>query len=124
MGCDNMTVVLVCFMHGESYGDLVYRCSRDSSQISRTRRLSSLGNTTSANCHKLGRRMSEPPSLPTRTPVIPSNLTRLSDKIVLSNGGSIPAVDECNGEEEEGEREGEREGEEDGVICEPFETTM
>lgn len=30
LGCDNMTVVLVCFLHGGSYEDLVRRCSRPS----------------------------------------------------------------------------------------------
>ncbi len=28
VGCDNMTVVLACFLHGKSYGDLAKRCSQ------------------------------------------------------------------------------------------------
>ena len=28
LGCDNMTVTLVCFLHGRSYEDLVRRCSQ------------------------------------------------------------------------------------------------
>lgn len=27
LGCDNMTVVLVCFLHGKSYEELSARCS-------------------------------------------------------------------------------------------------
>lgn len=27
LGCDNMTVVLVCFLHGKPYDDLAARCS-------------------------------------------------------------------------------------------------
>ncbi|KAK7503797.1 hypothetical protein BaRGS_00004920 [Batillaria attramentaria] len=30
LGCDNMTVVLVCFLHGGSYTDLARKCSRPS----------------------------------------------------------------------------------------------
>lgn len=30
LGCDNMTVVLVCFLHGGSYLDLARRCSKPS----------------------------------------------------------------------------------------------
>ena len=28
LGCDNMTVLLVCFLNGSSYDDLCERCSR------------------------------------------------------------------------------------------------
>ena len=28
LGCDNMTVTLVCFLHGHPYDDLVRRCSQ------------------------------------------------------------------------------------------------
>ncbi|XP_015607689.1 probable protein phosphatase 2C T23F11.1 [Cephus cinctus] len=31
-GCDNMTVVLVCFLHGKPYSDLVRRCQRPAVQ--------------------------------------------------------------------------------------------
>ena len=133
VGCDNMTAIIACFMHGDGYGNLVYRCSRDSSQISRTRRLSLLGEMSSERL-KLGsglrRRMSEPPSLPVRSPVIPSNLTQVSDKVVLSNGvpaPSIPSLSECN---RESESEAEREHREDEEYDEltglpiPFETTL
>ena len=30
LGCDNMTVVLVCFLHGATYVDLARKCSRPS----------------------------------------------------------------------------------------------
>jgi protein phosphatase 2C family protein 2/3 len=30
LGCDNMTVIIVCFLMGGSYDDLVKRCSRPS----------------------------------------------------------------------------------------------
>ncbi|KAI8761701.1 protein phosphatase 2C T23F11.1 isoform X1 [Biomphalaria glabrata] len=30
LGCDNMTVVLVCFLHGGTYDDLVRKCARPS----------------------------------------------------------------------------------------------
>lgn len=34
LGCDNMTVVLVCFLHGQSYEELSARCaSTDSPDI-------------------------------------------------------------------------------------------
>lgn len=29
LGCDNMTVLLVCFLNGKSYEDLAARCARD-----------------------------------------------------------------------------------------------
>lgn len=29
LGCDNMTVLLVCFLNGESYENLAARCARD-----------------------------------------------------------------------------------------------
>lgn len=35
VGCDNMTVILVCFLHGRSYADLVERCSRPVSSTHR-----------------------------------------------------------------------------------------
>ena len=28
LGCDNMTVVLVCFLHGQSYDALSEKCAR------------------------------------------------------------------------------------------------
>jgi hypothetical protein len=28
LGCDNMTVVLACFLHGETFNQLVAKCSR------------------------------------------------------------------------------------------------
>lgn len=28
LGCDNMTVVLVCFLHGGTYEELAERCAR------------------------------------------------------------------------------------------------
>lgn len=28
LGCDNMTVVLVCFLHGSTYADLARKCAR------------------------------------------------------------------------------------------------
>ena len=30
LGCDNMTVVLVCFLNGSSYDDLAEKCARPS----------------------------------------------------------------------------------------------
>jgi protein phosphatase 2C family protein 2/3 len=30
LGCDNMTVIIVCFLMGGTYDDLVKRCSRPS----------------------------------------------------------------------------------------------
>lgn len=44
LGCDNMTVVLVGFLHGKPYEDLVARCSVQ--PLSRTR-LHSTGSTNS-----------------------------------------------------------------------------
>ncbi len=35
VGCDNMTVILVCFLHGRSYAELVERCSRPISSTHR-----------------------------------------------------------------------------------------
>ena len=29
LGCDNMTVILVCFLHGKSYEDLAIKCSKN-----------------------------------------------------------------------------------------------
>lgn len=100
VGCDNMSVVLACFMHRESYGDLVYRCSRDPSTVSRARRFSSMGSST--DYHKITnreRRSSEPPPRITKSPVIPSNLTQSSDNSVVFNGA--PPLHEGEGEEEE-----------------------
>lgn len=28
LGCDNMTVLIICFLHGGSYQDLMERCAR------------------------------------------------------------------------------------------------
>jgi protein phosphatase 2C family protein 2/3 len=28
IGCDNMTVVLVCFLHGKSYSEMLHRCQK------------------------------------------------------------------------------------------------
>ena len=28
LGCDNMTVIIVCFLHGGTYQDLMERCAR------------------------------------------------------------------------------------------------
>ncbi len=28
LGCDNMTVILVCFLHGQSYDELAKKCAR------------------------------------------------------------------------------------------------
>ena len=147
VGCDNMTAVLACFMHRESYGDLVYHCSRDSSVISRVRRLSSLGNITGEWNNKFGsrnRRKSEPPSLMGGSPVIPSKLAGFSDKTGFSNGVTdIPPLTESKlegegkeekeeegggegvqGEEgEEGGGEGEEEVEGDALLI-PYETTL
>lgn len=30
LGCDNMTVCIVCFLHGKPYEDLIRRCSQPS----------------------------------------------------------------------------------------------
>lgn len=34
LGCDNMTVVIVCFLHGESYEKLAEKCKLSSSNQS------------------------------------------------------------------------------------------
>lgn len=141
VGCDNMSVILVCFMHRDSYGDLVYRCSRDFNKVSRTRRMSSMDNIDHHKLRNRDRRMSEPPVL-TRAPLISSKLAGISD-VSLPNGNISPlkggasgqegavegrVMDEEKGEgegEEEGKGEGEKEGEdEDSEIVVPFETTL
>lgn len=33
LGCDNMTVVLVCFLNGRSYEELAERCKRPSKEL-------------------------------------------------------------------------------------------
>ena len=33
LGCDNMTVVLVCFLRGNTYEDLANQCSRPASSL-------------------------------------------------------------------------------------------
>lgn len=44
LGCDNMTVVLVCFLHGGTYDDLAKKCSRQASHT-----ISALHNDNSLN---------------------------------------------------------------------------
>lgn len=142
VGCDNMSVILVCFLHRDSYGDLVYRCSRDYNKVSRTRRLSSMDNIEHHKLKNRDRRMSEPPVL-TRAPLISSKLAGISD-VLLPNGNIAPLKGGASGrvgdvegrvrdgeegkeekEGEEGEEEEEEEGEdEDSDIVVPLETTL
>ena len=110
VGCDNMSVVLACFLRRESYRDLVHRCSIDSNKVSKTRRFSSMGSMDYPG--RLGakdRRLSEPPPPITKSPVIPSNLKEVSDK--ASNGWTDSVLpDESGGESRgEGVREAEQE---------------
>ena len=35
VGCDNMTVILICFLHGESFSHLAKKCSRPSNLMNR-----------------------------------------------------------------------------------------
>lgn len=141
VGCDNMSVILVCFMHRDSYGDLVYRCSRDFNKVSRTRRMSSMDNIDHHKLRNRDRRMSEPPVL-TRAPLISSKLAGISD-VLLPNGnigslkggasGKVGDVEGRGGkgrregggkEEGEGEEEEEEGEDEDSEIVVPLETTL
>ena len=129
VGCDNMSVVLACFLHRDGYGDLVYRCSRDSNKVSRSRRFSSVDTTDPHKMRNRERRMSEPPPL-TKSPIITSKLTAVADSL-FPNGLTcdVPTLKEDN-EVEHGEAErrrgseGEGEGEEHLEDCEPLETTL
>lgn len=122
-------------MHGESYGDLVYRCSRDFKKVPRTRRLSCMDSMDHHKLKSRDRRMSEPLSL-TRAPLIPSKLAGVSHDL-LPNGLTcdVAPIKEHNegasgqmGEVEDRVRDEEEEGEEedfdDSEIVVPFETTL
>ena len=54
LGCDNMTVIIVCFLHNETYSELVRKCCQESLST-RDTRLGSPDNahSSSANGHVL-----------------------------------------------------------------------
>lgn len=123
VGCDNMSVVLVCFMHRDSYGDLVYRCSRDFKKVPRTRRLSCMDSMDRHKLKNRDRRMSEPPLL-TRAPIIPAKLACVSDDL-LPNGLTCEGTSGQIGDVEDRVRDEEEDEDiEDSEIVVPLETTL
>lgn len=85
VGCDNMSVILACFLHREGYEELVHHCSRDlTGKIPRTRRFSSMCSMDRQRARHRDRRMSEPPAPVSSSPVVPCKLKEMSS---LSNGG-------------------------------------
>lgn len=118
-------------MHRNRYGDLVYRCSRDSNKVAKPRRFSLLENIQQYKLKNRDRRLSEPPQSIVKSPVIPSNLPQVADDLLVPNGRTtcgVPSLKDDNEggrgtEGEGGSAEGEEEKNNDN--CEvPFETTL
>ena len=47
LGCDNMTVIIVCFLHGGTYQDLMERCARPASAGNSIQNSQDIENATS-----------------------------------------------------------------------------
>ena len=87
VGCDNMTVIIACFLHGDSFSELALHCSKEVPQVPRAR-FSSLDSVGHLLINNVDRRLSEPTEM-RGSPVMTSKLATGTDNIIVLPNGPI-----------------------------------